>query len=180
MIEPSLALQGAVRARLVDSEAVLALVPPSRIFDGRARPEQFPCITFGDGQTVLEVVTLSRKHVRVFLDLHCWTNEGGLAAVKTIAGAVSTALLTTPSMGGLVDFFVAGTRFLRDPTAEIGHAVVSLEALVVGAESTGVRPDCNFDNLPDLAGVFDAALASPTPVPVEDNKLVDAYEEALS
>jgi hypothetical protein len=133
MIEPSLAVQIAIRSALIASPAVTGLVPATSIFDRRTRPELFPCIIIGDGQTALEPITLARSHVRVFADLHIWTKEGGLETVKTIAGNASAALRAKPSIDGfhVVDWKVTGTRFLRDPADEYGHAITSIEALVM-------------------------------------------------
>lgn len=52
MSDPSLALQKAVRERLVASAAVTALLPADSIFDRHARPERFPCIVLGEGQVL--------------------------------------------------------------------------------------------------------------------------------
>lgn len=132
MTEPSLALQIAIRAALVASPAVLDLVPADHIVDHSARPEAFPAIIVGDGQTLRADLTYSRRHVRVVADLHAWTIETGLASVKTIAGTIEAALRTKPALNThhLVDFRVTGIRFLRDPAGEHGHAVVSIEALL--------------------------------------------------
>ena len=131
MTEPSLACQIAIRQRLVGASAVTDLVPAASIFDGPTRPELFPCIIVGTGQTVLEPITLTRSHIRVFLDVHTWTKETGLETVKTIAGAAQEALKAKSSIEGfrVVDWLVTGTRFMRDP-AEIGHAVTTVEALL--------------------------------------------------
>ena len=131
MLEPSLAVQIAIRSALVAAPAVTATVPVARIFDRSTRPEIMPYIIVGDAQTILEPVTLTRSHVRVFADVHIWTKETGLEAVKTIAGNVGTALRVRPSIAGfhIIDWKVKGVRFLRDP-GEFGHAVMSIEALV--------------------------------------------------
>jgi hypothetical protein len=131
MTEPSLACQIAIRARLVAEPAVTALVPALQIFDGPSRPETFPCIIIGTGQTVLEPITLTRAHVRVTLDLHLWNDGDGLETVKLIARAATNALAGKPSIDGyrVVDWSVTGTRFMRDP-AKVGHAVTSIEALL--------------------------------------------------
>ncbi|MEO4040359.1 DUF3168 domain-containing protein [Hoeflea sp. CAU 1731] len=132
MLESSLALQKGIRAALVADAGVTDLVTATSIFDGRTRPENFPCVIMGEGQTVLEAITYARKHVRVYLDAHIWTKEAGLHDVKTIAGAVSTALALSPAIDdhALVDFMVTGTRFMRDPKEEYGHAIISIEALI--------------------------------------------------
>jgi len=95
-------------------------------------PMGFPAIIIGDGQTVRADLTYARRHVRVVADLHAWTIEGGLALVKGIAGAIEATLRTKPALTShhLVDVRVSGTRYLRDPAGEHGHAVVSIEALL--------------------------------------------------
>lgn len=131
MIEPSLACQIAIRSALVAAPAVTALVPATSIFDRSTRPEKFPCIIVGDGQTVLEPHTLTRSHIRVYSDVHIWTQETGLEGVKTLAGTATAALRIKPSIAGfrVIDWQVHGVRFLRDP-GDYGHAIVSIEALV--------------------------------------------------
>lgn len=136
MIEASLTVQTAIRSRLIASPLVTALVPAASIFDRHSRPEKFPCIIVGDGQTVLEATTYSRRHVRVFADVHIWTRETGLEAVKTITGHAQRALTGKPALDGVsvVEWRVTGARFLRDPAGEYGHAVLSLEALIAERE----------------------------------------------
>ncbi len=131
MIETSLELQKAIRARLVDTPAVVALVPPARVFDRHSRPEQFPCVVIGEAQTILEPLTLTRSHVRAVSNIHVWTRDGNLAGTKEIAGAITRALTPKPSIDGLhlVDWLITGVRYMRDP-GEIGHAVITVEALV--------------------------------------------------
>lgn len=134
--EPSLALQTAIRGRLIASPAVLALVPADHIRDGSTRPEKFPTVIIGDGQTVLEGYYPGRRNVTVYLDLHVWALEDGLAAVKGIAHAVSEALATALDVPGyqLSDgLHNTGTRYMRDPSEKHGHAVLSLSAFMSGA-----------------------------------------------
>lgn len=132
MTEPSLALQIAIRSALISSSAVLDLVPADHIVDHSARPEAFPAILIGDGQTMRADLTYSRRHIRVVSDLHVWTVEGGLAVAKEIVGTVEAALRSKPALTShrLVDFRLVGTRFLRDPAGEHGHGVVTVEALL--------------------------------------------------
>lgn len=131
MIETSLELQKAIRARLVDTPAVVARVAPAQIFDRHSRPERFPCIVIGEAQTIVEPITLTRSHVRAVMNVHVWTKDGDLVGVKEIAGTAARALTPKPSIDGLhlVDWLITGTRFMRDPQ-DIGHAVITVEALV--------------------------------------------------
>lgn len=132
MSEPSLALQTAIRARLIATPAVTALVPAASIFDRTTRPEDFPCIVIGDGQTVLEGICYSVRSVRVFADLHLWAKESGLENVKTLAGAAFDALFRElPVPGFMVNLCHAtGIRFMRDPGGEHSHAVLTVEAVL--------------------------------------------------
>jgi len=136
VIEPSLELQRAIRASLVDTIAITDLVTPNAIRDGAARPDLFPSIIFGASQTVIERVTYSRKHVRVFQDLHVWTKEAGMVAAKTIAAAVLNALAVAPALAGfsLLDHQVDSVRYMRDPGGEHGHAVITVSALIEAVE----------------------------------------------
>lgn len=131
MTEPSLACQIVINERLSADADVVALVPALQIIDGPSRPEIFPSIIIGTGQTVLEPITVARAHARVILDAHIWHDTGGLEAVKQIAGAATKALAVRPSIAGfrVVDWYVAGTRFMRDP-ANVGHGVLTVEALL--------------------------------------------------
>ena len=130
--EPSLALQIAVRARLISVPAVTALVPAERIFDRNTRPTDFPCIIIGDGQTVLEGFSYSVRSVRVYLDLHIWANETGTENAKTIAGRAFDALAVEPIVPGfMVNMFRAtGIRTMRDPSGEHSHSILSVEAVL--------------------------------------------------
>ncbi|MYZ46459.1 DUF3168 domain-containing protein [Propylenella binzhouense] len=132
MTDPALALQAAIRSRLVADPGVTALVAASAIVD-RGRPETFPSILIGIGSTSPAGLTLDRRHVNVVLDVHVWTRESALVDVKVIAEAVREALDAADSwiLDGhrLVDLTLASARFMRDPAGEFGHGVVTIEAL---------------------------------------------------
>jgi hypothetical protein len=134
MTEPSLALQRAIRNALITDAGVTALVPAASIFDGAARPEAFPCIIIGDGQTVLAGDHYdSWRNVWTYADLHIWTEEAGLEAAKAIAGAVWDALGVELDVPGFLmsdGIHVTGTRYMRDPAQQHGHAIVSVEAFM--------------------------------------------------
>jgi hypothetical protein len=127
----ALAVQIAIRARLVDTPAVVALVSPPSIVDSHAeRPD--PCIVLGEDQEIDEG-RLDRSVARVFSTLHVWKREDGLEGAKAIAGAIRTAV----SSSRLVvegwhcgDAFVSSARFLRDPDGVTSHGVVTVETLV--------------------------------------------------
>jgi hypothetical protein len=136
MIEPSLALQTAIYERLVADADVLALVDAANIRDGATRPDHFPSIIVGDGQTLLEGDQYAGwLNVTAHLDLHIWTFEEGLTGAKGIAGTVWRSLmpkLAVPGWQLTNGHHVEGIRYLRDPSQSHGHAVVSVSAFMSG------------------------------------------------
>ncbi|WGD32011.1 DUF3168 domain-containing protein [Ancylobacter sp. WKF20] len=131
MTDVSLNLQEAIVAKLKASTDVLALVPSANIFDRHARPERFPCIILGEGQTVREDLTLADNHVRLYQTIHVWTRDGALIGARRIAGTVGAALRGR-AFGAVpvVSARYTGARFTRDPDGETGHGVLTFEALV--------------------------------------------------
>jgi hypothetical protein len=125
--EPSFAAQRAIVAALRGSPAVRDLVPSTSIFDRSGRPETFPCIIIGEGQT-LDESDECISAAEVFLDLHVWTKESGFAACKPIAGAVMRAVrgLEAEADGYDVSMASIEARYLRDPSGEHSHGIVSL------------------------------------------------------
>lgn len=128
------AVQTALRLRLVSTSIVTDLVPADAILDRHARPAPDPSIVLGEGQS-LDGGRVDRRSQQVFVTLHIWKHEPGLAGVKAIAGAVRKALnagrldLMEPYFCG--DSFVSDMRFMRDPDGETAHGVVTVEALVL-------------------------------------------------
>ncbi len=133
MIEPTLALQTAIRTALVGNSAVTALVPADHIRAGSTRPDKLPCVMMSDGNTTLHGRDYTAQRTAwVYLDLHIWTLDDGQDAAKEIAGAVTAALDKPMTIdGGDCDHFrVTASRFLRDPDPAYGHGVLSVEALI--------------------------------------------------
>lgn len=130
----ALAVQIAVRSRLVATSAVTALVPADSIVDINSRPAPDPAIIMGEGQEI-EGDRIDRTDSRVYLDLHVWKKEPGLEGVKAIAGAIRAALQSYNLVGlngyHCGDCRVSSARFLRDPDGETAHGVVTIQALVV-------------------------------------------------
>lgn len=129
----SLALQKALRLRLVATSAVTDLVPAAAILDRNARPNPDPAIIIGEDQTTDES-RIARNVVRVYSTLHIWKKEPGLVGVKAIAGAIGSAIkpsrLVLETGYHCGDCYVSGERFLRDPDGETSHAIVTIETLV--------------------------------------------------
>ncbi len=125
--DPSLPLQTYLRTRLISAAAMTALVPAQSIFDRSGRPEMYPCVVIGDGQT-----TFDRYHSTVYADLHVWSEETGLMKAKAIGAAIIASLedMPWPVTGFFVsDLRVASARYLRDP-AGYSHGVLSYEAIM--------------------------------------------------
>lgn len=131
-----LEVQKALRARLVGTPAVVALVPATSILDVNQRPAPMPSIILGDSQAIDEGTSLRRAHVRVTHTLHLWKREKSLEGVKAMAGAVRGAIhggrLALPAPLHCADVRVVSQRFLRDPDGEASHGVVTVEVLVSG------------------------------------------------
>ncbi|ARE39858.1 hypothetical protein RGUI_1717 [Rhodovulum sp. P5] len=133
MIDASLDLQKALRARLVASTEVLGQVPAAHILDRNSRPEVFPCILIGESQS-LAGAGLSRIRQELHSDLHIWAEEPGLAISKTIAGAIRAALGEGPwslDHHHVADLYIQQVRFLRDPDGIHSHGVMTLRAHLV-------------------------------------------------
>ncbi|WP_028030529.1 DUF3168 domain-containing protein [Gemmobacter nectariphilus] len=129
-----LAVQVALRARLIGTPAVVALVPAAAILDTGQRPALFPAIILGESQAVDEGDSIARDRLRVYHTAHVWTRETSLQGVKRICGAIRAAV----AVGRLdlgpgfhcADLRVSSMRQMRDPDGETSHGVVTIEALV--------------------------------------------------
>lgn len=132
----SLALQKAIRSRLVSDLNVLALVPASNIIDSHKRPQTFPAIVLGEDTWTDADLTFDRRHVTVYATLHLWNKEPGLTGVKELAGAIRKAFRNGVELEGgrCVELHFESARFIRDPDG-LAHGVVTLEALVEEGEA---------------------------------------------
>ena len=129
-----LAVQKALRARLVATPEVVALVPASAVLDRNQRPAPSPSIILGEAQAIGEDDDLQRTRTRVFHTVHVWKKEASLEGVKAICGAVRTALragrLDLGAGFHAADSKVASIRTMRDPDGETSHGVLVVEVLV--------------------------------------------------
>ncbi len=129
---PDIALQIAIHDRLISTPALTALVPAASIKDGGTRPDGFPSIRLSNAQTVLEGTTSYTRSVRVFMDIHCWTDEGGMMDARAAADEVRRALAAPLDAAGYDlwgNFRVTGSRAVQDPK-DYGHVIVSVEAMM--------------------------------------------------
>ena len=131
---PELALQKAIRARLISEGEITSRVPAASILDRNERPAPSPSIIIGEGQSVDEGDSIARDRTRVYLDLHIWKREPSTEGVKAIAGAIRDAIkagkLAAVDGFHFADCYVQSARFLRDPDGETSHAVVTISAVV--------------------------------------------------
>ncbi|AKI01432.1 Protein of unknown function (DUF3168) [Hoeflea sp. IMCC20628] len=135
MIEPTLALQSAIRSALTASPDVTALVPADHIRSGSTRPEKLPTIIMSNGRTMfLGNASGSQYIARVLLDLHIWALEDGADTAQAIGFAVCTTLKTAPDAADFSfdEFSLPAVRWMRDPDPDLSytHGVVAIEAVI--------------------------------------------------
>lgn len=130
MTEPSLALQTAIRSRLLHTPEIIGLVEPPNIRDGDTRPSAFPSIILGDAQVVTAGHYGSYRNVTVYLDLHIWGEN--LEAAKTVGALVSKALfpaLETPGFDMTDGLRTVRSLYMTDPS-KCGHGIISLSGFM--------------------------------------------------
>lgn len=135
MLEPTLALQTAVRGALIASPEVTALVPAEHIRAGSTIPASFPCMILKPGQTLfMGRAAGSQLVARAFLDLHIWAVEDGAGTARAIGMAAMMALLDAPATEGCAvdEWAKPHVMWLRDPAPDqsYAHGVMNLEAVI--------------------------------------------------
>lgn len=135
MIEPSIALQTALRSALIGNPSVSNLVAPDNVRAGSTRPDKLPCIILANPQTVhLGRASGGAYLTRVFIDLHIWAVEDGADMARQIGGAAALALWDRPAADGIaIDTYERpGFIYMRDPSPELAycHGVGTVEAVV--------------------------------------------------
>jgi len=131
--EPSLDLQKAVRARLLASADLMALVRADHVLDVTRRPERMPEVQIGEGQTVYR-----RFDSTSYATLHVWVQEPGLVTAKAIVSAIVPAVTIDAQRSGVLtldnftchDLAVTQTRFVRDPHGPYSHGIVSVASIM--------------------------------------------------
>lgn len=132
-LEPSLELQKVIRARLLASGDLMALVPADNVLDSNGRPERMPVVNIGEGQTVYQ-----RFYSTTYATLHIWMQEPGLTGAKAIVSAIVPALTADAQIDGVLrlenfichDLRVTQTRFMRDPHGSYSHGVVTVAGIM--------------------------------------------------
>jgi hypothetical protein len=130
--DPSLALQNAIRQRLLASTELMTLVQADHIRPTNGRPEIMPAIYIGEGQSVFR-----RFDCTSYTTLHCWFQESGMTKCKEAVSAVVAALRVDAQIEGVLaidafiihDMHATQTRFLRDPDG-FSHGIVTVAAIV--------------------------------------------------
>ncbi len=135
MIEPSIALQTALRGALIGNPTVSNLVAPDNLRAGSTRPDKLPCVILANPQTVhLGRASGGAYLTRVFIDLHIWAVEDGADMARQIGGAAALALWDRPAADGIaIDTYERpGFIYMRDPSPELAycHGVGTVEAVV--------------------------------------------------
>ena len=130
MMSAALAVQKAIRDRLVDTPAVTDLVPADAILDRNKRPVPTPSIILGEVQVVDDGESIARRRERVIHTVHVWKKEASLVGANAILGAIRAALTERLVLGEgwhCGDSRVSGMRTLRDPDGETSHGVITIE-----------------------------------------------------
>lgn len=136
MIEPSVALQTALRTKLINDPAVMALVTPNNVRAGSTRPDKTPCVILAGGQTQYLGRAAGGQHLaQINLDAHIWAIEDGADTAKAIGWAVSQALIAMPDIqsGFEIDSLDQPRMiWLRDVQPELSytHGLLEIEAVI--------------------------------------------------
>ncbi|MHC4051501.1 DUF3168 domain-containing protein [Bradyrhizobium sp. 25ACV] len=131
--DPSFALQKAIRARLIASPELMALVQAEHVLDANGRPEIIPAVYIGEGQTLFR-----RWDATTHATLHVWFQEPGLVQCKEAVSAIVAALRIDAQADGVLpidgftvhDMQATQTRYMRDPHGSYSHGIVSVVAIV--------------------------------------------------
>lgn len=132
---PSLALQGAVRRRLLSDPVISMLVEPNNIRSGDMRPADFPAIVLSPTRTeILGRAAGGQIVAEVQLMLHIWCVNDGSGTGERIAANAFTALLDAPEAEGFeVDSWERPTLVWVDQAGSVGnasHGAIALRATI--------------------------------------------------
>jgi len=135
MIEPSLALQTAVRSALIASPAVLEHVAADNIRAGAIRPDNTPAIVLAPARVaVLGRASGGQIVAEVRAMLNIWAVDDGSTVAQAVAGAVLAVLMDAPPADGfsIDEFDRPELAWMRDPdpARSYTHGAVSLRAVL--------------------------------------------------
>jgi hypothetical protein len=130
MASVSLELQKAIYEALTSDDAVSALVG-DRVYDGTPSNQQFPYITFGPNDRILEDLECISASTET-LQLDVWSrDQGRLGPCKAVCDAVRNALHLAGlelQVNALVRIRVDRVRVFKDSDGVTAHGVVTIEA----------------------------------------------------
>ncbi len=133
-----LALQKALRAVLVNSVGVVALVPADAILDRNARPAPSLSIVLGESQELDSDEPVAGDQVLIYHTVHIWKEEVSLEGVKRIGHAVRVALragrVVLDNGYHLARWRVFTARYFRDPNGKSSHGVLTIAARIGGGD----------------------------------------------
>ncbi len=129
----SVALQKSIRSTLIADTGVLGFIGSDAVLDRSTKPERFPCVVIGEGQTIFNRIAYGQRVTHEYTTIHVWTSGEALIDAKALAGVVAEAL--AGGVGEVPGFHVVGStvtnvRAMRDPSNRLVHAVVTFEALI--------------------------------------------------
>ncbi|MCT4332627.1 DUF3168 domain-containing protein [Paracoccus sp. YLB-12] len=132
---PSLALQGAVRQRLLSDPVISLLVAPRNIRAGDMRPTDFPAIVLSPTRTeILGRAAAGQIVAEVQAMLHVWVINDGSETGENIAASAFTALLDAPEAEGFeIDRWERPSLVWVDQAASVGgasHGAIALRATI--------------------------------------------------
>lgn len=124
-VDPSLALQGALVARLKG-----ATDAGNSVYDTVPTSNPFPRITIGEGQTIGDFADCYNGS-ETFLDVDVWSQAVGFPEAKRIADQVRGLLDDTMALTGhsLEIFEFQNARYLHDPDGLTKHIAMTFRAL---------------------------------------------------
>lgn len=132
MATPSEDLQKVIYDALV-ADAAVSDVVDVRVFDGRPEGGDFPCVTFGSSDYLLDDMDGIDGREET-LQLDCWVRDGGrLRPAKALADKVRAALheqaFSMPNHA-LANLQVEAVRAFMDADGLTGHGIVTVTATV--------------------------------------------------
>lgn len=135
MLEPTLALQIAVREKLISTPDLTALVDARNIRSGSMRPDNLPCLILTAISTGnLGYAAGNQYAAQCLLDLHVWALDDGKDAAWQIGFAACNALRDAPETSGfsIDEWEKPVVRWMRDPDPDknLCHGIISLNAII--------------------------------------------------
>lgn len=131
---PTLALQEAVRARLLADPMIAQHVEPARVRMAAIRPEQLPAIHLSPTRTeILGRASGGQIVAEVSQILHVWAVQDGSGTVEQITAATVLALMDAPEAKGFAfDAWDRPTLVWSEQPGLDGaaHGAISLRAVI--------------------------------------------------